>query len=706
MAMTIGTEYDHIDITNGVQTIRHPLKDASARENLVKVQDTQPESNDNVVWVKETPENEVQVPTYDEFSELKSAIHSTTAQQVTTYPKVSGHMGSNGTWNNINANYKIISVPVIPGDAISFSTGAATRYAFLKTYTEPVDGATIDYATGSSPSGVGPSGVNVTVPSDGYYLVVEVVDSGNEKAITKFVINDYNLLLPLPNNWATIKGNIQDAVNVFGVEYIGEYTETSGFINSSGNWNYTTSGNYKHIVIPINTAETVRINVDNNTYIAFVKSYSAPVADAHLDFSEQSGFTSRIEVFSSSVYETAIPSDAKYIIFITKNNGTVISALSFEFDGYNIVKRLYKNVGELAETSVTFDSAINGFSFFVNWENGAFSQTVGNPTTNSGSNIRKRFPAPMKFDYDVNIRTDGTYAVNVVLLDDSKNVVKGLEYQTVEQIVPKNTWFRCVVESYPNTDTNISAVTAETINEHVYFRANTYLNVAKPVVNWCAMGDSITEGYVSYLVGTTPHIKVLTEKSWAYKLAHRKNWNLTNIALGGTGWIDLQNSDTQGVTGAWYIARHTDFTPYNLVTLAYGINDWKGNIPLGTISDPGDATTPTTIYGGMKATIEAIMLSNPLCKIVVITPLNCSEYGDFAGDYGIGYSFPNNGTLEEVTQAIINVCNYYGIEYVDQTHYSCVNRLNIKDCLTDNVHPNAETHELICRELMGKITFE
>lgn len=77
MAMTIGTEYDHIDITNGVGTIRHPLKDASAREhvyNLVKVQDAQPESDDNVVWVKETPENEVEVPTYEEFNELKSAL--------------------------------------------------------------------------------------------------------------------------------------------------------------------------------------------------------------------------------------------------------------------------------------------------------------------------------------------------------------------------------------------------------------------------------------------------------------------------------------------------------------------------------------------------------------------------------------------------------------------------------------------------------
>lgn len=79
MAMTIGTEYDHIDITNGVGTVRHPLKDSSARElanNLIKVQNTQPESDDTVLWVKETPDNEVEVPTYDEFNELKSAIES------------------------------------------------------------------------------------------------------------------------------------------------------------------------------------------------------------------------------------------------------------------------------------------------------------------------------------------------------------------------------------------------------------------------------------------------------------------------------------------------------------------------------------------------------------------------------------------------------------------------------------------------------
>jgi len=87
MATTIGTEYDHIDITNGVGTIRHPLKDSTTRElaqNLIKVQDTQPESGDNVLWVKETPDNEVEVPTYEEFNELKSAFDSITDIVVTS----------------------------------------------------------------------------------------------------------------------------------------------------------------------------------------------------------------------------------------------------------------------------------------------------------------------------------------------------------------------------------------------------------------------------------------------------------------------------------------------------------------------------------------------------------------------------------------------------------------------------------------------
>ncbi len=90
MATTIGTEYDHIDITNGVGTIRHPLKDASAREmvgDVVKVQDTQPASSNNVIWVKETPENEIEVPTYEEFEELSDSVSDLKSAIINLTPK-------------------------------------------------------------------------------------------------------------------------------------------------------------------------------------------------------------------------------------------------------------------------------------------------------------------------------------------------------------------------------------------------------------------------------------------------------------------------------------------------------------------------------------------------------------------------------------------------------------------------------------------
>lgn len=227
------------------------------------------------------------------------------------------------------------------------------------------------------------------------------------------------------------------------------------------------------------------------------------------------------------------------------------------------------------------------------------------------------------------------------------------------------------------------------------------------IVKWCAMGDSITQGYVSYMNGSTPTSKVDAANSWASIVADLNNWELTNKAIGGTGWIDLENSDTAGTTAAWNVAQATSFAPYNLVTLAYGVNDWKGNIPLGTIDDA--TANPTTIYGGMKATIEAIMTSNPYCKIIVITPLNCAGYdfnfGTELTNWGLSKSFSKNGTLEDICAAIINVCKYYGIEYVDMTHQSVVNRKNLLSLLIDGVHPSAEAHKLLAYELSKKLNF-
>ena len=143
MATTIGTEYDHIDITNGVSTIRHPLKDASARENLVKVQDTQPQSSDNVVWIKETPESEVQVPTYAEFeevagdvSDLKSALEASLEVYPSLRPTLtSGYINANDNTIVSSENFGITApIAVKKGQIIKLTaTGYGTSIGMIAT---------------------------------------------------------------------------------------------------------------------------------------------------------------------------------------------------------------------------------------------------------------------------------------------------------------------------------------------------------------------------------------------------------------------------------------------------------------------------------------------------------------------------------------------------------------------------------------------
>ena len=52
------------------------LIDTSPLEDMILVQDTEPTEEDNKIWLPETVGEGVQVPTYDEFSDLNDRIPS------------------------------------------------------------------------------------------------------------------------------------------------------------------------------------------------------------------------------------------------------------------------------------------------------------------------------------------------------------------------------------------------------------------------------------------------------------------------------------------------------------------------------------------------------------------------------------------------------------------------------------------------------
>lgn len=274
---------------------------------------------------------------------------------------------------------------------------------------------------------------------------------------------------------------------------------------------------------------------------------------------------------------------------------------------------------------------------------------------------------------------------------------------TVTFDIPSDARYLFIVCTYGNTDTTPVICKIDGLDYAKQFASNAIVDLIDSklsrTVRWCAIGDSITEGYIS--CEEDPKYKLSKSDAWAYKLAKITGWELTNNAIGGTGFVrNHPDSEDAG----WNVVKNIDFTQFDFVTIAYGVNDWKYNCILGTFND--DIENPTTIYGAMRSTIETIIASNPLCKIFMISPANCSVGGNESGNWGIGHSFSNNGTLEQIFEAEKTVAEYYGIEFIDMLHNSIINRKNIKTCLIDNVHPSADTHTVMAHEIGGRLRWK
>lgn len=225
----------------------------------------------------------------------------------------------------------------------------------------------------------------------------------------------------------------------------------------------------------------------------------------------------------------------------------------------------------------------------------------------------------------------------------------------------------------------------------------------KPV--WYALGDSITQGFYSYYDENNEPKIATTPNCWAKVVSDLNGYTLYNYAVGGSGYV--HNATIQdGLNARNHILSEDidiDFSNCNLVTLAYGINDWKGNDNFGSFDD--NIETGGTVYSNMRYIIEKILTDNPNCKIFIITPINASRYGNYNGNWSLSHNNTYNKTLEDMYLLQKTVADYYGIEIIDMTHNSVFNRVNIQSLMVDGVHPTLTAHMLMGRELSKKIHF-
>jgi lysophospholipase L1-like esterase len=196
-----------------------------------------------------------------------------------------------------------------------------------------------------------------------------------------------------------------------------------------------------------------------------------------------------------------------------------------------------------------------------------------------------------------------------------------------------------------------------------------------------------------------------TSKNYHSYIADKIACNVTNYGVSGTGW----RTPSSGGSLPIYQRISSMSTDLDLITVFAGTNDWGQTGTSFVMGAFGDTTT-STFYGTVDNVIKQLVTKYLGKTIAVFTPLQRAN-GFVANSAGV--------TLEQVADAIIKVCNCYGIPVLDlyknnnlnvwdsasNTHYFTPSGSNIPAGSegADGLHPNDNGHKVIADKILSFI---
>lgn len=187
--------------------------------------------------------------------------------------------------------------------------------------------------------------------------------------------------------------------------------------------------------------------------------------------------------------------------------------------------------------------------------------------------------------------------------------------------------------------------------------------VGKNELTWMAIGDSIT-----YLDDKPELTKNRITKGYMTRVVEKlPNIHFKNIGMSGwTASSIADNIDRLGIEKA------------DIYTVFLGTNDWWTGLPLGTINDYQNNTGNKTAYGAYRTIIDKIRSLNPDAKIILMTPLQRTDFADVNGKTTIHgcYKEHNGCLLSQYADAIIAVAKLEHLEVVDLYYKSGITPQN------------------------------
>lgn len=181
-------------------------------------------------------------------------------------------------------------------------------------------------------------------------------------------------------------------------------------------------------------------------------------------------------------------------------------------------------------------------------------------------------------------------------------------------------------------------------------------------------GMSITFGYQLFDANWTQSLDTSTPSNYCYmkEVCSRLRMTLKNMSCpGGTLAESSTSTDRYPLVNRW---NDVDGN-YDLILIDCISNDFQyAWTPFGEWHEIGYSHNKNTFIGAMQIVCEGLMHKYPNAKIMWITPLKRYQsglYGRKANAIG--------KTLEDYSNAIKDICEYYGLEVIDVNSESGIN---------------------------------
>lgn len=154
------------------------------------------------------------------------------------------------------------------------------------------------------------------------------------------------------------------------------------------------------------------------------------------------------------------------------------------------------------------------------------------------------------------------------------------------------------------------------------------------------------------------------------------------------GLASVSNYGVSGAamtTGIRTTIRSTDISGSSLVLLECCTNDFKLNVPLGSVGQMGDTDFDTdTFCGAVRDSIEYILTTDPTKHILLITAPQRDKDG-----YDVNYTNSAGYKLLDYVNALRSIAALYGLPVCDWYRCSGFNVLTLATYTSDGLHPNA-----------------